>query len=324
MRPDEDLPPSFQVWIESFELSLRAKGRSPKTRRTYTDAAAKLAWWLIDQDVADWASVSKRHLELYMAWFQEGGTRCGCGKPRSHPRTPCPKGRPYEKGYANNQYRALQQFWKWYAAEEETTSPLASMSPPSIDDKVVPVIASEDLARLVQDCEKGRDFSSRRDAALIRLYACSGARLAEVAVLEVDDLNLRNFELLVTGKAGKQRIIKFDAKCAQALDRYLRSRATHRAGRFTSRLWLGTKGPLTPSGVYQAIESRGKRIGLKIYPHQFRHTFTHRWLDAGGAEGDLMELNGWDSPQMLRRYGRSARSARARRAYDRVDVMGGI
>jgi integrase len=39
----------------------------------------------------------------------------------------------------------------------------------------------------------------------------------------------------------------------------------------------------------------------------------HTWLDRGGPEGDLMELNGWTSPQMLRRYGASARSA-----YDRI------
>ena len=31
-----------------------------------------------------------------------------------------------------------------------------------------------------------------------------------------------------------------------------------------------------------------------------------------------MELNGWSSPQMLARYGASARSARARRTYDRI------
>jgi hypothetical protein len=36
-------------------------------------------------------------------------------------------------------------------------------------------------------------------------------------------------------------------------------------------------------------------------------------LDNGGAEGGLMEVNGWASPQMLRRYGASAR-----RSYDRV------
>ena len=31
-----------------------------------------------------------------------------------------------------------------------------------------------------------------------------------------------------------------------------------------------------------------------------------------------MDLNGWTSPQMLRRHGASTRSARARRSYDRV------
>ena len=49
-----------------------------------------------------------------------------------------------------------------------------------------------------------------------------------------------------------------------------------------------------------------------------RHNFSHTWLDRGGPEGDLMELNAWTSPQMLARYGASARSARARRAYDRI------
>ena len=46
--------------------------------------------------------------------------------------------------------------------------------------------------------------------------------------------------------------------------------------------------------------------------------FSHTWLDRGGAEGDLMELNSWSSAQMMRRYGASARSARARRTYDRI------
>jgi hypothetical protein len=34
-----------------------------------------------------------------------------------------------------------------------------------------------------------------------------------------------------------------------------------------------------------------------------------------GCGGQLMELNGWYSPQMLRRY---SASARARRTYDRI------
>ena len=75
---------------------------------------------------------------------------------------------------------------------------------------------------------------------------------------------------------------------------------------------------MTASGIYQVIARRGRQCGISVFPHRFRHHFSHTWLDRGGAEGDLMELNGWTSPQMLRRYGASARSARARRSYDRI------
>ena len=75
---------------------------------------------------------------------------------------------------------------------------------------------------------------------------------------------------------------------------------------------------MTASGIYQVIARRGRQCGVEVFPHRFRHHFSHTWLDRGGAEGDLMELNGWTSPQMLRRYGASARSARARRSYDRI------
>jgi len=68
---------------------------------------------------------------------------------------------------------------------------------------------------------------------------------------------------------------------------------------------------MTASGIYQMIARRGRQCDVDLYPHRFRHHFSRTWLDHGGPEGDLMELNGWASPQMLRRYGASARSARA-------------
>ena len=43
---------------------------------------------------------------------------------------------------------------------------------------------------------------------------------------------------------------------------------------------------------------RGGQCGVDVFPHRFRHHFSHTWLDRGGAEGDLMELNGWSSAQM--------------------------
>jgi integrase/recombinase XerD len=81
---------------------------------------------------------------------------------------------------------------------------------------------------------------------------------------------------------------------------------------------VNNREPLTANGIYQMIARRGRQAGVAVHPHRFRHHFSHTWLDRGGPEGDLMELNGWASPQMLRRYGASARAARARRTYDRI------
>ena len=48
--------------------------------------------------------------------------------------------------------------------------------------------------------------------------------------------------------------------------------------------------------IYQLIARRGRQRGIEVFPHRFRHHFSHTWLDCGGAEGDLMELDGWTSP----------------------------
>jgi integrase len=116
--------------------------------------------------------------------------------------------------------------------------------------------------------------------------------------------------------------VRFDAETARLLDRYERVRASDpQAAR--PQLWLGerNRGPLSSNGIYQMIKRRADQIGIELHPHMFRHTFAHRFQANDGAEGDLMELAGWRSQQMVRRYGATARGERARTSYDRVGVM---
>ena len=83
-------------------------------------------------------------------------------------------------------------------------------------------------------------------------------------------------------------------------------------------LWIGADGPLYPDAIYLMFRRRGERAGVRINPHRFRHDFSHRYLLKGGQETDLMQQNGWTSPEMLRRYGASAAAERARKHYDKV------
>ena len=128
---------------------------------------------------------------------------------------------------------------------------------------------------------------------------------------------LQQREITVRGKGGRPRVVRIGHDAALALDSYIRIRSKH-AQAWRPQLWLGVhnRGPMTANGIYQRIARRGRQCGVDAWPHRFRRYFSGTWLDRGGAEGDLMELNGWSSPQMLRRYGASARSARARRTYN--------
>ena len=200
---------------------------------------------------------------------------------------------------------------------------------PRVAEKLVPVFTSEELSALEKACQ-GRSFGQRRDAAIFAVLTATGIRAGELAGIRYDpldprrsDLDLWAREITVRGKGGKARVVRIGHEAARALDRYMRVRSRHGQA-WRRELWLGmnNRGPMTANGIYQMISRRGQQAGIDAWTHRFRHHFSHTWLDRGGSEGDLMELNGWSSPQMLRRYGASARSARARRTYDRIMESG--
>ena len=198
---------------------------------------------------------------------------------------------------------------------------MARLRAPKVTVTAVPVFTSGELSDLDKACQ-GRSFAARRDAAIIAVFTATGIRLSELAGIRYhpgdparSDLDLQAREIRIRGKGGTARTVKIDHQAARSLDRYLRARARHPQAHRT-QLWLGVnnRGPLTATGIYQIVARRGRQCGVIVYPHRFRHHFSHTWLDRGGAERDLMELNGWTSPQMLTRYGASARGARARGA----------
>jgi site-specific recombinase XerD len=293
---------SLDYLAASFELHLRAEGKSAKTVRIYLTALRHFSAWAQDRypDLSDWPAVGRDHLRQWAAETIESSSA----------------------GNASVQWRGLQQFLKWAEFEGEVEkNPMRGLAGPQVIAPLVPVIELDQLRALLATVA-GNSFIERRDNAILRLLIDTGIRRGELVGLRIEDVKLFEREATVTGKGGRTRVIRFGAKTAKAIDRYLRLRGQHPCADGPA-LWLSTRadGPITYHGMAMIIRRRAGMAGLDhLHLHQFRHTSAHLWLDQGGAEGDLMELAGWTSRQMLTRYGASARSARARRSYDRIEL----
>lgn len=286
-----------ELHLASYRRDLRSRNRSPRTIHDYLSVLGDLIDAHPGVDVMD---LDPAALRRYMGSLLDR----------------------MKASSAGIHYRSLRAFYGWAEREQIIDrSPMAGMEEPKPTDEPIPVLPDDAVRALLRACA-GTDFESRRDQAIIRLWCEPGSpRVAEMAGLTLEDLDLKHDQVTVRGKGDKVRIVPFGAKTGQAIDRYLRVRAKHTKAKLPE-LWIGGRGMgLTPSGLTQMLRRRARQAGTgHVHPHQLRHTAAHNWADAGGSEADSMVLFGWSSPEMPRRYGRSAQEDRARRSARRASI----
>jgi site-specific recombinase XerD len=293
------------ILLDSFARSKRAAGCVPNTIDSYLNDARFLVAHLAATG-ATLASATRRDIEAFMSDQVEAGKA---------PAT------------IAHRYRSFVQLFRWLEEEDELDgpNPMTKMREPIVPENPPAIVTTAIFRQLLatagavhRSSNQRTVFENRRDPALLRMLWSSGIRAGEIIGLAIADVDLRSEEFTVLGKGRKPRTVSLLPATADAIDRYLRVRSKHKHAQLPW-LWLSTKGRLTTSGLRQMLDRRCVEIGVEpINPHRFRHTFAHEAKVRGMSDDALMEVAGWTTPQMLRRYGKSAAAQRARESHRKL------
>lgn len=166
-------------------------------------------------------------------------------------------------------------------------------APKALDER-----SSKRYLRAVQACPSARD----RAIALIPFY--TGARIAEVAALDVADVRIsaRKGSLHLVGKGEKSRDVPLHPELREALAAWLAERPeTDSPALFTSRRG---RSRMTTDAIGDVISAIVKAAGLedRITAHVLRHTYATRMLRQGTDIVSVSELLGHTSLETTRVY----------------------
>ncbi len=172
--------------------------------------------------------------------------------------------------------------------------------PPAPPRRLPKAISLEEVEALLDAAGYDQTALALRDRALLEVLYGTGARISEAVGLAVDDVDLADRTVLLSGKGGKQRRVPLGSFAARAVENYfVRARpALAAAGKGTPMVFLNSRGgPLSRQSAWTVLRTAAERAGLAsgISPHTLRHSFATHLMEGGADVRVVQELLGHSS-----------------------------
>ncbi len=171
-------------------------------------------------------------------------------------------------------------------------SPCAGLRAPRSPRRLPSALSPDEASRLVEI--PAGDALAIRDRALFELAYSSGLRLAELAGLDVDRIDLDSGEVRVIGKGSKERIVPVGTAARDAIGRWLAERAAI-ADAGERALFVGARGWRVNVRAIErrlAMWARSQGLSRHVHPHMLRHSFASHVLQSSGDLRAVQEMLG--------------------------------
>ncbi len=267
------MTPAALEWVARFGRHLATERRtSPHTVSSYAQDLAALVRFCDAQVLPEWAGLDAQHVRVFAAKSHAAGLA-----PRSIQR----------------RLSAVRSFFRFLIRERVLQSnPAQEIRAPKAAHRLPRTLDPDQMARLLELPGSGPLVA--RDRALMELFYSSGLRLAELAGLDVADVDLKDRTVRVVGKGDKTRIVPVGRLAIEALGKWAMERGAIAGGK-TAALFVGRGGTrLGPRAIQVRVAYWARRRGLPmhVHPHLFRHSFASHLLESSGDLRGVQELLG--------------------------------
>lgn len=263
-----------EQYLDAFIQMLRSeKYYSDHTCKNYRRDLLNFRKYLDSQEVSDWQTVGYREISGYAAYRHRNGLKSTS---------------------IQRELSTIRSFYQYLIRQKLVkNNPAKEVSAPKSGQPLPKTCDAEQIDRLLQT-GASRDALFIRDIAMFELIYSSGLRLAELVSLNLNDIDLKQQQLIVTGKGNKTRYLPIGTKACDAIKRWLKDRPG-----FTrpdeEALFLSKLGKrISTRNVQSRLNQLAKRQDLNqhISPHTLRHSFATHLLESSGDLRAVQELLG--------------------------------
>ncbi len=262
----------MQHWINKFISHLEGRYLSPHTVSNYRRDLLNAAEFYQQQSITEWQEITPTHIRHLIITRHSKGLN----------------GRSLQR-----QLSALRTFFSYLLKNGElNNNPTTGIKAPKSARKLPKTLNTEQTSQLLNKDPK--DDLSIRDFAIMELLYSSGLRVAELTQLNLEDIDLTDATVRITGKGGKIRIIPVGRFARKAIQSWLKVRDTLVKQNETA-IFVGRRGGrLTTRAVQLRLKEWGikQQLDVPLHPHMLRHSFASHLLESSGQIRVVQELLG--------------------------------
>jgi site-specific recombinase XerD len=249
------------------------RNASPRTRRIYADALRRFRAQI---GAADWRECTPQNFRDYLFQLMK---------------------QKQARSSIRLQFSALRSFYRYLLARNHLAkNPISEVQLPKTEKKLPLVLTQIQVSELltaplrIGKARSAPGWMPERDVAIMEVFYSSGLRLAELASLNVSDLDLYTESVRVLGKGRKERVCPVGAPALQAVSRYRAAANVHHGPLFLSK----ARRRISSRSIWLVLKRylRHTSIPIAVSPHKLRHSFATHLLDNGADLRSVQALLG--------------------------------